>query len=74
MKKGKIIYKGHFSTYFFASLGLIVLSVITFGIALPYYVYWTQKYFFDNMEIELYEQDRKFIIGNLIINNVVGNC
>ena len=30
--------------------------LVTFGLAIPYYAYWTFKYFFTNMEIELYER------------------
>lgn len=53
MKKGKIYYKGNFFEYFFISLGLLILSVLTFGILLPYYFYWTMKYFVSNLEIEI---------------------
>ena len=55
MKKGKIIFKGNFFEYFIISLGLLVLSAITFGILLPYYFYWTAKYFFTHMELEIYD-------------------
>ena len=58
MKKGKIIFKGHFGEFFLSSIGLIVLSVCTLGLMIPYYFYWTQKYFFKNLEIEIYENDR----------------
>jgi uncharacterized membrane protein YjgN (DUF898 family) len=51
--KGKIVFTGHFLEYFIMSLGLLLLCVITFGIALPYYAYWNFKYFFSNMEIEI---------------------
>ncbi len=57
MKKGKILFKGHFFEYFIMSLGLLVLSVITLGILLPYYFYWTFKYFFSRMEIEIYDSN-----------------
>ena len=33
------------------SLGLMLLSVITFGLALPYWTYWSYKYFFTKLEI-----------------------
>ena len=39
MRQGKIIFKGNFFEYFFISLGLWVLSIITLGIMLPYWVY-----------------------------------
>jgi hypothetical protein len=34
------------------SLGLLVLSIITCGIAFPYWMYWSFQYFFSRMEIE----------------------
>ena len=55
MKKGKIIFEGHFLEYFIMSIGLLILSVLTFGILLPYYVYWNFKYFFTKMTIEIEE-------------------
>ena len=48
----QIKFTGGFGEYFIMSLGLLVLSVITFGIALPYWVYWSYKYFFTRMEID----------------------
>ncbi len=56
MKRGKIIFTGNFLDYFIKSLLLLLLCIVTFGIAIPYYAYWTFKYFFTNMEIELYER------------------
>lgn len=52
MKKGKVIFKGHFGEYFVMSLGLMLLSVITFGLATPYWMYWSFKYFFTKLEID----------------------
>lgn len=54
MKKGKIIYTGHFGDYFLKSLGLLVLSLLTLGILLPYWAYWSIKYFVTHLEVELY--------------------
>ena len=54
MKKGKITFTGGFWEYFLMSLELLVLSVVTLGILLPYWVYWSFKYFFDKLEIEMY--------------------
>lgn len=34
---------------------LLLLCVLTLGLALPYYAYWNFKYFFSNMEVELYQ-------------------
>lgn len=53
MKRGKIIFTGGFWEYFIMSLGLAVLSIISLGLLLPYYIYWNYKYFFTHMEIEL---------------------
>ncbi|MEM6737989.1 MAG: hypothetical protein AAF620_18165 [Bacteroidota bacterium] len=48
----QIKFTGGFGEYFIMSLGLLVLSAITFGLALPYWVYWSYKYFFTKLEIE----------------------
>ena len=48
----KITFTGGFGEYFIMSLGLLLLSVITLGIALPYWVYWSFKYFFTKLEID----------------------
>lgn len=53
MKTGKIVFTGHFMEYFIMMLGLLVLTVITFGLALPYVFYWSFKYFFTHMEIHM---------------------
>lgn len=55
MKKGKVIFKGHFGEYFVTSIGLLVLSVCTLGILFPYFFYWSFKYFFTHLELEIYE-------------------
>lgn len=48
----KIAFTGGFGEYFLISLGLLVLSVVTFGLALPYWVYWSYKYFFVRLEVD----------------------
>ena len=48
----QIKFTGGFGEYFITSLGLFILSVITFGIALPYWVYWSYKYFFVRLEVD----------------------
>jgi len=55
MKKGKIIFKGHFIEYFIMSTVLLFLCMITLGLAIPYYCYWNFKYFFSKMELEIGE-------------------
>lgn len=53
MKKGKIVFRGNFFEFFFISIALLILSVVTLGLFFPYYTYWSAKYFFTNMEIEM---------------------
>lgn len=48
----KIKFTGNFLEYFIMSLGLLLLSVLTLGLALPYFSYWNLKYFFTKMKIE----------------------
>jgi len=48
----KITFTGGFGEYFIMSLGLLLLSVITFGLAFPYWTYWSFKYFFTRMELQ----------------------
>ena len=50
--QNRILFTGTFGEYFLVSLGLLVLSVFTFGLALPYYAYWTFKYFFTHLELQ----------------------
>ena len=51
MLKGKVVFCGNFWEYFFTSLGLLVLSICTIGLLLPYWMYWSFKYFFTKLEI-----------------------
>lgn len=51
-KRKKIYFVGSFGGYFFKSLGLLVLSVLSCGILLPYFAYWSVKYFVNNLEVE----------------------
>ena len=55
MRKGKIVFTGHFIEYFFTSLGLMVVSILTLGLLLPYWIYWSFKYFFTRLELEMYD-------------------
>lgn len=48
----KITFTGSFGEYFGYSILLLLLSIITLGIALPYWTYWSLKYFFTKMRIE----------------------
>ncbi len=50
----RLKFTGSFGDYFLKSLGLLVLSIVTFGLAIPYWMYWQWKYFFDHMEMEQY--------------------
>jgi len=51
-KNKKIIFTGDFWEYFFKTIGLAILSFITVGILLPYFIWWQAKYFFSHLEIE----------------------
>ncbi|HWZ66021.1 MAG TPA: DUF898 family protein [Patescibacteria group bacterium] len=51
--KGKILFNGSFGEFFLMSLGLMVLTIFTFGLLLPYVFYWQFKYFVSHLDIEL---------------------
>lgn len=57
----KIKFSGSFGEYFIMSLGLLLLSAITFGLATPYWMYWSYKYFFTRMQVG--DQKVKFTGG-----------
>lgn len=46
-----IKFTGSFGEYFIMSLGLFLLSIITFGLAFPYWIYWSYKFFFTRMQV-----------------------
>ncbi len=46
-----IRFTGSFGHFFIVSIGLILLSIVTFGLALPYLSYWTTRYFFTELEV-----------------------
>ena len=48
----KFKFTGSFGHFFVYALGLFLLSVFTFGFALPYFIYWLNKYFFSNLELD----------------------
>jgi len=52
LKNKKVIFTGSFWDYFFKTLGLIVLTIVTFGIMGPYLVWWQAKYFVNHLEVE----------------------
>jgi len=47
----KIVYTGNFLEWFIWNIGLVVITIITFGIATPYLIYWNHKYFFEHLAI-----------------------
>ena len=53
MQKIKINFIGKFWEYFGMSIFLSILSLITLGLAFPYYLYWTGKYFVSNLEFTI---------------------
>lgn len=56
MTKGKVVFTGNFWEFFFTSLGLLILSILTLGILIPYYMYWQYKYFFTHLEIKFVKE------------------
>ena len=48
----KVIFTGHFGEFFLKALGLLVLTIVTFGIAGVYFAYWNAEYFVRHLEIE----------------------
>jgi len=48
----KIYFTGSFGEYFVISLGLLALTVLTIGIAFPYWVYWSFQYFFSKLQLD----------------------
>jgi len=48
----KFHFTGSFGHFFIYALGLFILSVFSFGIVLPYFIYWINKYFFSNLELD----------------------
>jgi len=44
-------FKGSFLGYFFKGILLLLLTVVTLGLASPYLFYWSTKYYFDHLEI-----------------------
>jgi uncharacterized membrane protein YjgN (DUF898 family) len=50
---GRIIFTGDFWNYFWMSLFLGILTILTLGLLLPYVVYWQFKYFFVHMQIQM---------------------
>lgn len=53
MIKGKLVFKGNFRAFFLVATGLTVLSIVTFGLFLPYMIYWQVKYFASHIEVEM---------------------
>lgn len=48
----KIFFTGNFWDYFFKTLGLLILTVITVGLMVPYFAWWQAKYFVNHLEVE----------------------
>lgn len=51
--RARLVYVGDFWDYFVKALLLLIASAITFGILIPYWIYWNVRYFARNFEIEL---------------------
>jgi uncharacterized membrane protein YjgN (DUF898 family) len=52
MKTKKVIFTGEFWDYFLKTLGLLVLTICTLGILVPYLAWWQTKYFVTHLEVE----------------------
>lgn len=48
----KVNFTGNFWEYIFIGILLLIGSIVTFGLLLPYFVYWNVEYFFTHMEID----------------------
>ncbi len=48
----RIVFTGNFFEYALISIGLFLLTVVTLGLASPYWFYWSLKYFFTNMQLD----------------------
>lgn len=55
----KVKFDGNFVDYFIRMIGIIILTVLTFGLALPYLFYFNNKYFFSRMTIVFGEETAK---------------
>ena len=53
VRRGRIVYVGNFWPYFGTSLLLLLGTILTLGILGIYWAYWSLKYFFAHMEIEI---------------------
>jgi uncharacterized membrane protein YjgN (DUF898 family) len=51
-RKKKVFFTDHFFDYFLKSIGMLILCILTFGILIPYFLYWNAKYFVNNLEVE----------------------
>jgi len=56
MKKGKVVFTGEFWPYFGKLILLNIGCIFTLGLLMPYTIFWSQKYFFEHMEIELNDE------------------
>ena len=50
-----IQFNGGFWEFFFVNIGLLLLTVLTLGLAAPYLIYWSTKYFFTNLQVGPYQ-------------------
>ena len=73
MMKGKVVFTGNFWNYLGISIALLLGIVVTFGLLLPYYIYWQFKYFFTNMELEVYDtrgvQQSTYVVPEIKMNS-----
>ena len=48
----KIIFTGNFCDYLPKAFGLLLLSIVTLGVASIYFTFWNVEYFVKHLEIE----------------------
>lgn len=51
MEKYKVVFTGNLGDYYPVAIALLVLSILTAGILLPVWVYWSFHYFLNQLEI-----------------------
>jgi len=49
----KIRFTGNFWEFFFVTIGLLIVGILTLGLVLIYLPYWQAKYFVAHLEIVL---------------------
>ncbi len=48
----KVIFTGNFWDYLPKAIGLLLLSIVTLGLASVYFTFWNVEYFVKHLEVE----------------------